>query len=102
MAVFGQLNPSSVVGQLQMQFAALFAAFEALEDSYRWSSAYALSDLEAAPFSFSSTDGQDILNALADAHDLYQTALGTTGFPTATPPYNFTASMRMVTGPRTR
>lgn len=100
MAVFGQLNPSSVVNQLQMKISALFKAFEDLEDSYKWSSAYSLSDLEGAPFSFSSADAQDILNALADAHDLYMTALGTSGFPLATPPYNFTASMRVVTGPR--
>lgn len=100
MAVFGQLNPSSVVNQLQMQFSALFKAFEDLEGSYRWASAYALSDLEAAPFSFPAADAQDILNALADVHSLYQTALGTAGFPAATLPYNFTASMRMITGPR--
>lgn len=100
MAVFGQLNPSSVVNQLQMQFAALFTALHDLEDSYQWSAAYSLSDLEGAPFSFTAADAQDILNALADAHDLYQTALGTTGFPTATLPYNFTASMRVVTGTR--
>ena len=100
MAVFGQLNPSSVVNQLQQKLAVLFKAFEDLEDAYQWSSAYSLSDLEGAPFSFPAADAQDILNALADAHDLYQTALGTAGFPTATLPYNFTASMRVITGPR--
>jgi hypothetical protein len=98
--MFGQLNPSVSVQQVQQKLDALFTAFEELERSYRWSAAYALSDFEAAPFSFSASDGQDILNALADAHDLYQTALGTTGFPTATPPYNFTASMLKLTGPR--
>jgi hypothetical protein len=98
--MFGQLNPSLIVNQLQMKFDALFSALEDLESAYQWSAAYSLSDFEAAPLSFPAADGQDVLNALADAHDLYQTALGTSGFPTATPPYNFLASMRVVTGAR--
>ena len=100
MAVFGQLNPSSTVNQLQQQFSALFAALHELEDSYQWSSAYSLSDLEGPPFNFPTADAQAILNALADLHDLYMTALGTTGWPTATLPYNFTASMRAITATR--
>ena len=100
MAIFGQLQPTSVVGQLQMKLSALFSALEDAEDAYQWASAYALSDLEGAPFNFSAGDGQAILNALADAHDLYQTALGTVGFPTAVLPYNFLASMRVIAGTR--
>jgi len=95
-AVFGQLNPSTVVNQIQMKLSALFSALEDLEGDYQWSSAYSLSDFEAPPFSFSASDAQAVFNALADAHDLYQTALGTTGFPTATLPYDFLASMRAV------
>ena len=100
MAIFGLLNPTLTVNQLQAKFAALFAALEDLEGDYQWASAYARSDFENPPFNMAAADGQDILNALADAHDLYQTALGTTGFPTASPPYNFFASMRAVAGTR--
>ena len=71
MATFGQLNAGTVVSQLQNKFAALFRAMEDLEDAYQWSSAYALADLEAAPLSLSAADAQSVLNALADAHDLY-------------------------------
>lgn len=100
MAVFGQLNPSSVVNQLQLQFSALFSALHELEDSYQWSSAYSLAELEGAPFNFPAADAQAILNALADAHDLWMTAQGVTGWPAAALPYNFTASMRAVAGTR--
>lgn len=99
-AMFGQLNPALTVQQVQAKLVALRSAFEDLENVYQWTSAYALADLEAAPLSLSASDAQDLLNAIADAHDLYQTALGTTGFPTATLPYNFFASMRMITGAR--
>ena len=100
MPMFGQLSPGSTVAQIQQKISALITAFEDLEDAYQWSSAYALSDWEAAPMNFPSADAQDILNAVADAHDLYQTAQGTTGFPTASLPYNFLASMRAMIGAR--
>src|SRR5215472_5950706 len=100
MPMFDQLNPTLSVQQIQQKLDALFTAFEELERAYQWSAQYTLTDFENPPFSFSSAAGQAILNALADAHDLYQTAIGTTGFPTATLPYNFTASMLGVTGPR--
>jgi hypothetical protein len=100
MAVFGQLSPGITINRLQTEFSALFTALEALEDSYQWASAYALSDLEGPPFNYPSGDAQAILNALADAHDLYETARGTAGFPLATLPYNFTASMRVISGVR--
>ncbi len=98
--MFGQLNPSLTAQQIQQKLDALFTAFEELERAYLWSAAYSLTDFENPPLSYASDDGQDILNALADAHDLYQTALGTGGFPTATLPYNFTASMLKLIGPR--
>ena len=100
MAMFGQLNASMTIQQVQQKLAALFSALEDLEDVYKWLSAYAVADLEAAPLSLAAADAQAILNAFADAHDLYMTAQGTTGFPTATLPYNFLASMRMITGAR--
>ena len=98
MPMFGQLVPAMVVNQMQLQLTALIKAFEDCEDTYQWLSAYSLPDLEAAPLSLPAADGQDILNAFADVSDLYQTALGTAGFPLATPPYNFLASVRAITG----
>jgi hypothetical protein len=98
--MFGQLNPGTTATLISQKLAALRDAFEDIEDVYQWMSAYTLSDLEAPPLAMDPDDAQAILNALADAHDLYQTGLGTTGFPTATPPYNFFASMRMITGAR--
>ena len=100
MPMFDQLNASLSVQQIQQKLDALFTAFEELERAYRWSSQYGLSDFEAPPLSFSSAAGQDVLNALADAHDLYMTAQGVTGWPTATLPYDFLASMLVITGPR--
>jgi hypothetical protein len=100
MAMFGQLSPGATVQLITQKLAALRSAFEDCEDVYQWLSAYSLSDMEAAPLSLSAGDGQDILNALGDAHDLWMTAQGEAGFPTASLPYNFFASMRMITGAR--
>jgi hypothetical protein len=98
--MFGQLNQQLTIQQMQAKLAALRAAFLDCENIYEWLSAYALSDLEAAPLNLSADDGQAVLNAFADAHQLWMTAQGTTGFPAATLPYNFMASQRMITGSR--
>lgn len=98
--MFGQLNAGMTVTQLQQKFSTLFSAMEDLEDAYQWVSAYAAGDLEGPPLNLDPGDAQAVLNALADAHDLYQTALGTAGFPLAQTPYNFLASMRVITGAR--
>lgn len=100
MAMFGQLNSSITISQLQQKFAALFTALEDLEDAYLWCAAYAQADLEGPPLNLAAADAQMILNALADAHDYYQTGLGTPGFPLPALPYSFLASMRMITGAR--
>lgn len=97
MPMFGQLNTIDFVQQVMRELTALRKAFEAVEATYQWSSAYSLSDYEAAPLSMTAADGQDILNALADAHDLWMTAQGAAGWPTATLPYNFMGSMRVIT-----
>jgi len=101
MSMFGQLNPAQTVQQMQQQLTALRSAFEDCEDIYQWLSAYSITDLEGAPMNLSAADAQDILNAFADAHDLWMTAQGETGFPTATLPYGFMTSMRAVTGANT-
>jgi hypothetical protein len=98
--MFGQLNASSTVTLISQKLVAVRASFEDGEDVFQWLSAYTLTDMEGSPLNLPSDDAQDILNAVADVHDLYQTGLGVTGFPTASLPYNFFASMRMVTGAR--
>ncbi len=100
MAMFGQINSSTTITQLQQKFSTLFRALEDLEDSYQWSSAYALADFQAPPMNLSAADAQIILDALADAHDFYQTGMGVAGFPLPALPYNFLASMRKVAGTR--
>lgn len=100
MAMFGQLNASVTIQQVQQKFSAMFNAMEDLEDIYLWMSAYTITDLEGPPFSLPAADAQMILNALADVHDWYQTGQGTAGFPLPALPYNFFASMRAVTGAR--
>jgi hypothetical protein len=100
MAMFGQLNAGQTLQQMQAKLSALVSSFEDCENVYQWLSAYSLNDLEAAPLSLPSGDAQDILNAFADVHNLWMTAQGTPGFPSATLPYNFTASQRMIIGAR--
>lgn len=100
MATFGMLNSANTINMIQQKLAALRSAFEDIEDVYLWLSAYTVTDLEAAPLSWAAADAQAVLNALADANDLYQVGLGTTGFPLASLPYNFFASQRMITGSR--
>lgn len=100
MAVFGQLNPAMTVSQMQAQLAALRQAFTDVEATYQWLAGYAAADLEAAPLSFDAADAGAVLAAFADCHDLWMTAQGTTGFPTATLPYNFFATIRAITGAR--
>jgi hypothetical protein len=100
MVMFDELNAVATVNQIQQHLAALMRAFEACEDDYEWSSAYSQTDFEAPPLSMSGNASQQVLNALADVHDLYETAKGTPGFPLPALPYNFTASMRAVIGSR--
>lgn len=100
MPMFGQLSSSMTVGQAQQKLAALRNAFEDAEAVYQWLSGYAAADLEAAPLNLDTADAIALLSAFADVHDLWMTAQGTTGFPTAPLPYNFFASMRAITGAR--
>jgi hypothetical protein len=100
MPMFGQLNSSQTVNIIQQKLVALRSAFEDCEDTYQWLSGYALADLEGAPLNLPSDDAQAILNAFADTHDLWMTSQGVAEFPTATLPYNFMASQRMIPGAR--
>lgn len=98
MAVFGGITQQQVVTGAQARLMALRLALEAANDYYLWLSAYALSDLQAAPLTFSAADGQAILNAMSDAHQLYLAATGSAITPAL--PYNFMASMRQIIGPQ--
>jgi len=96
--MFDELNPTQTIMQIQQHLAALRQAFEDCESDYQWASAYSLADFEASPLNMTPAGAQAILNALADAHQLWMTGQGTPGFPAATLPYNFMASMRMIDG----
>lgn len=100
MTVFGMLDPSLTVMQIQQKFSALFSACEDLERAYLWISQNGLADLEGAPLNWTADNAQAILNALTDFNDWWQTGQGTAGFPLPALPYNFLASAREVTGPR--
>lgn len=100
MPVFGELNSSLTIQQVQAKLAALFQAFDDLEKAYQWQAAYSAADLEATPLSWTAADTSAVMTALSDAHQLYMTAQGAAGYPTAALPYPFLASMRAVTGPR--
>jgi hypothetical protein len=96
--MFDELNKEEVVQRIQMHFAALLEAFAECAQDYQWSTAYPQADFEAPPLAMSANGSQDLLNALADINDLWQTAQGTPGFPLPTLPYNFLASIRKVMG----
>lgn len=98
MAVFGGITPQAVTTGAQARLMALRLALEAANDYYLWLSAYALSDLEAPPLNFSAGDGQAILNAFSDAHQLYLAYTGSAITPSL--PYNFSASQRLIIGPQ--
>lgn len=93
------ISADYIVNNAQAKLAALRRAFEDCEDFYQWLSAYAPADLEAAPVNMDSVSAQAIFNAFADVHQEYMTRRGTDGFPTATLPYNFSASQNVVIGP---
>lgn len=88
-----------IVNNAQEKLSQLRDALEACEDFYLWLSAYAAADLEAAPISMDSVSAQALFNAFSDANQLCQMYKGVTGFPTATLPYNFSGSQRVVIGP---
>lgn len=97
---FGEITQSNVFTNAQARLMAHQQALEACEDLYQWLSGYAPADLEGAPLNFSAADAQALLSAFADVHQEYMMHTGTAGFPTATLPYNFSATQRVITGPQ--
>jgi hypothetical protein len=97
-AVFGGITAANVMSGAQARLMALRLALEACDDYYKWLSAYAAADLQAAPLSMAAADAQALLNAFSDAHQMATMYNG--GSPTATLPYPFGASQRIVIGPQ--
>lgn len=93
------ITASNVTTNAQARLMVLRQALEAANDYYLWMSAYSAADLQAAPLNLDSVSAQALLNAFADAHELYTLFTGG-GLGTYTLPYNFSASMRVIIGPQ--
>jgi hypothetical protein len=93
------ITTSNVTSNAQARLMQLRYALEACENFYEWISNYAASDLEAAPVSLDSVSAQALLNAFADAHELY-VLYGGGGLGSYTLPYNFSASQSVIIGPQ--
>lgn len=96
------ITQAYVVNNAQQKLAALRDALTQCEQFYQWLSAYAATDLEAAPISLDSVSAPAIFAAFADANALYQ--IYTTGqapgsYPQVTGPYVYAASQRVIIGP---
>lgn len=87
-----------VVNNAQNKLIALRNALQACQNFYTWLSAYAVTDLEAAPISMDSVSAQAIFNAFADASELNKIYNGG-ALGTYTLPYNFSASQQVIIGP---
>jgi hypothetical protein len=92
-----------IVNNAQSALVQLRDALDRVNDYYLWLSAYAATDLEAAPISMDSVSAGNVLSAFADAHALYQiynTGQAPSSYPQVTgTPYVFGASQRIVIGP---
>jgi hypothetical protein len=93
-----------IVNNAQNKLAALRDALEACHDYKQWLTAYAATDLEAAPVNMDSASATALFSAFADADALYQ--LYNTGDLTSPPSgyttpgtYIFGASQRVIIGP---
>jgi hypothetical protein len=97
------ITEAYIVNNAQNALVQLRDALDRVNDFYLWLSAYAATDLEAAPISMDSVSAGNLLSAFADAHALYQ--IYTTGqapgaYPQVTgTPYVYAASQRIVIGP---
>ena len=93
------ITASNVTSNAQSRLMQLRYALEAANNYYLWLSAYAASDLEAAPLSLDAASAQALLNAFADAHELY-TLYNGGALGTYTLPFNFSASQSVIIGPQ--
>jgi hypothetical protein len=101
MAIFSAgITQAYVTNNAQAKLVALRNALEDVENFYQWLSNYALTDLEG--LNFNANDGQQILNAFADANAMYQiynTGQAPSTYPQVTSPYTYATSQRLVIGP---
>lgn len=74
-------------------------ALEVLNDLYRWISAFAPADFEAAPINMNATSAQALFNALTDAHNEWVN--NQQGLPATLPAtgYQYGASQTALIGP---
>lgn len=91
-----------IVNNAQSKLAALRNALTQCEQFYQWLSAYAATDLEAAPINMDAPSATALLSAFADANALYQ--IYTTGLPPGSYPqpasaYVYANSQRVIVGP---
>lgn len=93
------ISESNVTSNAQARLMVLRNALEEANNFYSWISAYTAADLEAAPLGLDAVSAQNLLNAFADAHELYVLYTGG-GLGTYTLPYNFSASMNVIIGPQ--
>lgn len=93
------ITESNVTSNAQARLMTLRYALESAENFYLWISNYSASDLEAAPLGLDSASAQALLNAFADAHELYNLYNGG-ALGSYTLPYNFSASQSVIIGPQ--
>lgn len=92
-----------IVNNAQNALVQLRDALNRVNDFYLWLSAYAATDLEAAPVSMDSVSAGNVLSAFADAHALYEiymTGQAPSTYPQVTgTPYVYGVSQRVIIGP---
>ena len=66
------LGPNDVNGQFGGVFRDLNSVMSRIVELYNWFQQTGTAGLEAAPYSFSTTDANDIASAINDAYQLYQ------------------------------
>jgi hypothetical protein len=97
------MNQAQILASVQGKLNNLANALEDINKLYRWSSALAAADLEAAPLSFSASDATAILTAINDAHALfliYTAGQAPGSYPqVAGNPYDYAASQAALMGP---
>lgn len=96
------ITEAYVVNNAQAKLAALRKALHDVQDFYSWLSAYAATDLEAAPISMDAPSATALFSAMADANALsqiYLTGQAPGTYPQVTSPYVYASSQRVIMGP---
>lgn len=91
-----------IVNNAQAKLRALRQAIHDVQDLYAWLSAYAATDLEAAPISMDAASATALLSAIADANavgQVYLTGQAPGSYPQVTGPYVYVNSQRVIMGP---